>query len=207
MNFDLGLNQVANFEVAVTGPDGKTLTSRLSSEGFGLSGDMTVGAGEAFNSYLLLNQWNGFAVAGDYRVKITLLGSVTSSSGVVLAAQPSQVLYLHIGPRDAQRLAQISADLADTAIHAPTVDERMEAAKTLSYVSDPVAIPQLARVLNQGTFVEQYAIEGLGRIGDSSSIVMLWNATANADPDIRALAVFTLEQIRRGVAPAAAVMD
>jgi hypothetical protein len=207
VSFDLGLNQVANFEIEITGPDSKTVSTRLSSDGFGLAGDVTLAPGEAFNSNLLLNQWSDFAIVGDYRVKISLLGSVTSSSGVVLAAQPSQVLYLHIGPRDVQRLAQISADLADAAIHAPTMDERMEAAQTLSYVRDPVAVPQLARVLNQGTFVEQYAVEGLGRIGNSSSIVMLLSATAHADPDIRSLAVFTLGQIRQGASPAPAVKD
>jgi hypothetical protein len=68
-------------------------------------------------------------------------------------------------------------------------------------------IPQLTRVLNQGTFVEQYAVEGLGRVGNAAAIASLWVATAHSDPDIRSLAVFTLDQLRRGAHPAVSVKD
>jgi hypothetical protein len=192
VQFDLGVNRTANFEVVVTGPDGKTLARRLDSGGFGRSGELSLGAGETFASTLLLNQWNDFAAVGDYKVKITLLGAVTSLHGEALADHPSQELYVQVEPRDAQRLTQICGDLADAAITAPTMSERMEAAETLSYVNDPVAVPHLIRVLNQGTFVEQYAVEGLGRIASPQAIGALWGAMTHPDPDVRSLAYFTL---------------
>jgi hypothetical protein len=203
-SFDLGLNGTANFEVAVTGPDGKTTTSQLRSEGFGEAGGITLGAGEQFSTNLLLNQWNAFGMVGNYRVTITLLGAITGSSGRVMTAQPSQTLYLYVAPRDPQKLAQIAASLAEIAIHAPAVGDRMDAALELSYIDDAVAVPQLLRVLQQGEFVEHYAIEGLGRVGNASAIAGLWGASLSPDPDIRALAIFTLNQIGQ---PSATITD
>jgi hypothetical protein len=201
VSFDLGKDSTSNFVVAVTGPDGKTTIKQLDSAGLGLDGRTSLGTGESFSTNLLLNQWSDFSTVGDYRIQITLNGSIASPSGEVLASQPSQMLYLHVGPRDAQRLGQIAAGLADAAIHAPTIDERMAAAQTLSYLGDPVAVPQLIRVLNQGTFVEQYAVQGLGRIGTAQSVTALWGALTHPDPDIRSLAVFTLSTMgQRGFA-------
>jgi len=195
VTFDLGLNKNANFEVAVTNPSNVTVTQRLSSGGFGESGEVSLGAGEVFSRSLLLNQWNDFAAPGDYKVTITLLGTIASESGEVLAYRPSQEFYFHIDPSDPARLAQICSDLADAAIAAPTIAERMDAARTLSYVNDPLAVPALSRVLNQGTFVEQYAVEGLGRIASPEAISALWGAAGHPDPDVRSLSWFTLNQI------------
>jgi hypothetical protein len=44
----------------------------------------------------------------------------------------------------------------------------MDAALALRYVVDPAAVASLVRVLEHGTLVEEYAIAGLGRIGNPS---------------------------------------
>ncbi len=207
VSFDLGLNGTANFVVTVTAPDGTTQTRRLSPYGFGASGDYSLNTGESVTSTLLLNQWNDFAAIGDYKVTVTFLGSIKGASGAVLASQPSQDLYLHVGPRDARQLGSIASALADAAIHAPMIDERMAAAQTLSFINDPIAVPQLIRVLNQGTFVEQYAVEGLGRIGNPAAVGALWGAMAHPDPDIRSLTVFTLKTMGLGGQTSLTPMD
>lgn len=195
VNFDLGKDMTSSFIVAVTDPNGNSTTRQLDPDGVGLDGSISLPAGEGFSSDLLLNRWNDFSSVGDYRIRITLNGSITSQNGGVLAAQPSQVLYLHVGPRDAQKLGATASAQADAAINASAIEERMTAAETLSYIKDPLAVPQLIRVLNQGTFVEHFAVQGLGWIANPQAIVALWEATAHPDSDIRALAVFTLNTL------------
>jgi hypothetical protein len=201
IHFDLGLNRRSNFEVAITQPNGVTVIRRLSSEGFGSSGAMSVAAGESFHTRLLLNRWSDFASPGDYAVKITLLCSVISEDGAIVALAPSQELHLRVEQPDAATLRAIAAELAHTALTAPNIAERMEAAQTLSYINDPVAVPELARVLEQGTFMEQYAIEGLGRIATPQAVAILWNAMSHADPEVRSFARFTLSQVGAQGAP------
>lgn len=195
LSLDLGLNRVANFVVSVTDPHGVITTTQLSSEGFGGSGETSVEPGAEYSQTLLLNRWNAFAAEGDYKIAITLQGEVFNQQGEVVADHPSSEVYLHIGARNAQQLAQICAGLADTAISAPNMQERMDAAQTLSYVDDAIAVPQLERVLNQGTFVQQYAVEGLGRIATPEAISALWQAVGHTDPDVRSMIWYTLNQI------------
>jgi hypothetical protein len=195
VHFDLGLNRAANFEVTVTDPSGATTTSRLSSAGFGSSGEVSLEPGENFQHTLLLNEWNSFATEGTYKVSISLLGSIVASNGEVVAEQPSGEFYLQVGSRNAEQLGQISSQLGDEAIGGASMKQRMDAAQTLSYIDDSLAVPQLTRVLSQGTFVEQYAVEGLGRIGNSDAVSALWSAVGHPDPDVRSLVWFTLNQL------------
>jgi HEAT repeat protein len=46
----------------------------------------------------------------------------------------------------------------------------IEAAETLSYVRDPVAVPYLARLLDNGKNVEWLAVYGLERVADISAV-------------------------------------
>ncbi len=200
--FDLGLNRNVNFEVAVTRPDGSTVTRRLQSEGLGLDGAILVPAGDSYTRKLLLNQWDDFAVAGEYKVKITLLSPMVTDRGEVIELQPSQELYLQVGQRDPVRLAEIANKLAESALSAPDISERMEAAEALSYIADPAAVPALARLLRQGMFLERYAIDGLARISTREAIGILWGAAAaSSDPEVRSFAIYTLTQMGSQVKP------
>ncbi len=92
-----------------------------------------------------------------------------------------------------------SGQLADLAVGAPTLEQSMEAAHVLSFVRDPAAVPHLARVVRQGKYVEDFAIQGLGRIANQEALeALLKTARTHSDPEVRALASFTLEGLKSG---------
>jgi len=177
--FDLGLNKKANIEVAIWGPDGGVEVRRLRSAGFGLSGEISLAPDGTFKERLLLNEWYRFMQAGSYRVKMTLLGAAAE------ALRPSTEFALQIGSRDPARISRIATKLADQAITAMSISESMEAAKALSYIVDPAAVSKLRRVLEQGSLVEHYAVDGLVRIGSSEAIAALKAQRDHPDEDVR----------------------
>jgi HEAT repeat protein len=62
----------------------------------------------------------------------------------------------------------------------------MEAASALSYIQDPLAVASLVRVLQNGSLVEHYAVDGLGRIGGPEAIAALLAAQDHPDEEVRA---------------------
>jgi hypothetical protein len=60
----------------------------------------------------------------------------------------------------------------------------MEAANALSYIRDSVAVESLSRVLQHGALVENYAVDGLERIGGSEAIAALQAAQDHPDPEV-----------------------
>ena len=100
-------------------------------------------------------------------------------------------------PGDPAQLERVSRKLADTAIGAATLEESMQAANALSYIQDPVAVPSLARVLQQGSLVEQYAVDGLGRIGTPEAIAALEAAQNHPDEDVRGAVRAMIERLQK----------
>jgi len=116
--------------------------------------------------------------------------------------RPSTEFSVEIGPRDPAQLESVSKELADRAIGGTTLEESMEAANALSYIRDPLAVDSLARVLQQGSLVEQYAVDGLGRIGSPEAIAALQAAQDHPDEEVRAAVRLMLEALQ-GQAPGA----
>jgi hypothetical protein len=188
---DLGLNSKANLELTITEPGGGVITRRLSSEGFGASGEVSLAPKETFVERLLLNEWYDFPLTGTYRIKIALLDdSGTTESGS--ADRPSTEFTVQINPRDPAELERVSQELADKAISGATLEESMDAASALSYIRDPLAIDSLIRVLQHGSLVEHYAVDGLGRIGNPEAIAALEAAKNHPDEEVRAAVRYML---------------
>jgi HEAT repeat protein len=82
----------------------------------------------------------------------------------------------------------------------------MDAANVPSHMVDPLAVPSLRRVLQQGLLVEHYAIDGLERIGNREAIAGLKAAQYHTDEDVRAAVRLALTQLqetsRRPLRPA-----
>jgi len=195
-SLDFGLNKKANLELAIRKPGGGVVTRRLSGEGFGAVGEVTLPPDGKFVQTLLLNEWYGFRQTGTYLVKVTLLDGSSANGGTGAAGRPSAEFSVEIGPRDPAKLVRIAQKLADQAIGAATLVESMDAANALSYIRDPVAVASLARVLQKGSLVEQYAIDGLGRIGNPEAIDALEAAESHPDPEVGAAARRMLEELQ-----------
>jgi hypothetical protein len=193
---DLGLNGKANLELTIQKPDGAVITRTLSPEDFGSSGEHSLKPGRSFAERLLLNEWYDFPLSGSYKIKMTLLDGPLVTSETANADRPSTEFLVEIGPRDPAELESISQKLADRAISAATIEQRMEAANALSYIRDPVAVDSLARVLQQGELVEHYAVDGLGRIGTPEAIAALTAAQYLRDEDVRAAVRSMLEVLQ-----------
>ena len=155
---DLGLNAKSNLELTILNPAGDVVTqTSLSSAGLGLSGEVSLAPHGTFMEKLLLNEWYAFPLTGTYGIKMTLLNDDRTAR----ADLPATDFSVHIGPRNPAKLALISRELAVKAITGATLKEKMEAAKTLSYIVDPEAVDSLVRVLQQGAMVAHYAVDGL----------------------------------------------
>jgi PBS lyase HEAT-like repeat len=194
---DLGLNAKSNLELTILNPAGDVMTqTSLSSAGIGLSGEVSLAPHGTFVEKLLLNEWYAFPLTGTYSIKMTLL----NDDGIARADSPSTDFSVQIGPRNPTKLALISRELADKAITGATLGEKMEAAKTLSYIVDPAAVDSLVRVLQQGAMVAHYAVPGLARIGNPDSITALTAALDYADDEVRSAARHALGMLQ-GQAP------
>ncbi|MGH6848485.1 MAG: HEAT repeat domain-containing protein [Methylocella sp.] len=198
VGFDLGLNSKANLQLTIWGPGGGVTTRTLSSGGFGLSGKVSLAPGGAFVEKLLLNEWYDFPQPGTYHIKATPLEDSSGASGAANANRPSTAFSLQIDPRDPGQLERICQGLADRAIAATTYEEKEAAANALSYIRDPLAVPSLVRVLQHGSMVENYAVDGLGRIGSPAAIEALIAAQNHPDEDVRAAARSMLGALREG---------
>lgn len=195
IRFDLGLNGKANLEFAITEPeDSKTVTSRLSDEGFGSVGRIVLGPNQTFTGKFLLNEWYDFAKSGTYQVTPKLSGPVTKEDGTPVNTTTSANFAVEIKTRNAERLALLSQQLADLAVAAPGLAEAMDAALALSYIDDPVAVPFLRRLLIGETMVEGFATNGLARIANSEAVDALIAVSISGNAEVKSLARSALKR-------------
>jgi PBS lyase HEAT-like repeat len=175
IGFDLGLNGKAVFEFSITMPDGRslrtgTLEQRPGGE-FGLSGKVALPQGRAYTQRLLLNEWYDFPTPGEYTVRLNAnLAFWTPGGRQMQAAEPSAITVL-VGQKDENRLRELCSDLTRRALASvPPHEAETEAALALSHIGDPIAIPFLRQVLENGWIIDRYAAEGLGRLGSRGNI-------------------------------------
>src|SRR5262245_21251058 len=176
IGFDLGLNGKAVFEFSVTMPDGRslstgTLEQRPGGE-FGLSGEVALPQGQTYTQRLLLNEWYDFSVPGEYSVRLLNPNLTFWAPGgrQIQAAEPSAITVL-VGQKDENRLRELCSDLTRQALASfPPHQAETDAALALSHIGDPIAIPFLRQVLENGWIVDRYAAAGLGRIGSRGNV-------------------------------------
>jgi PBS lyase HEAT-like repeat len=197
IQFDLGHNRKSNFVFTIIQPDGAVITlPRLSTEGIGRIGRLSLEPRNRYVQRLLLNEWHHFISLGNYQIQAQLLNSIQTQSGIPIHPKPSDPLSLHIHCRDPERLQQICQTLAHVAIQSNVVLEATEAALALSYIQDPIAIPFLEQELKQGKFVQSYAIYGLGRIANAEAIALLLSTARHGEQEIASLARFVLYELK-----------
>ncbi|HVU21483.1 MAG TPA: hypothetical protein VHE09_12190 [Rhizomicrobium sp.] len=105
---------------------------------------------------------------------------------------------MSIQPRNASKLRDVANALADQAINARGVSNRGDAASALSYMTDPVAASEMARVLASGSDAGLPLIRALGQLGGPSAIKALEGAQNSPVPWIPAAAAATAQALREG---------
>lgn len=201
IHFDLGHNRTSRFVFTITEPGGVVVYApKLSEEGLGLIGEVSLSPGEECTQRLVVNQWYPFPEPGDYVIGVKLASPIVSESGAVIEPEPSGSLSLHVDPRNPARLHQVSDSLYRRATESSDVEQRIEAAIALSYVRDPIAVSYLERGLSNGRLAWQYAIPGLARIANIEAIDALITLLQRNDPESgSALARFVLSALKEKV--------
>src|ERR1700682_1751084 len=177
------------------GPGGVALYQDFVTVG---DGKVTVEPGGDYKEPLVMNQWFPFATQGVYSLTSNLTSDIETADGTFQA--PSQTVQLRVNPRDPVRLAKICAALARRAEAATTVVEAQFPSLALSYVTDPIAIPYLARLLSAHTLVYNPAVSGLERIGNDEAAEALLSAMNENWGDIPELATRSLARMQDRIA-------
>ena len=196
VRFDLGHNLKSNLEFNITGPQGLTSSGlRLSEEGLGRIGRMSLEPNEAYRQRLVLNEWYHFAERGKYQIAARLSGPLKTESGQVVEPTQPESLLLEIGERNPERLRQVAETLMSKVLESSDAGDASEAAMALSQIRDPIAVPYLEKVLKEGRSAWQYAIPGLARIANREAVEILISALKGPDREAAALAKFLLKRI------------
>ena len=187
LHLDLGANREANFVVFVTDPNGRTTGPlRESAEGLSRIGKVTVSPTDTFRSKLLLSKLFSFTETGEYSVEVRLDSSAFDASDSNLSKQATSKVTLTVLPRSPQKLQTTAQELSEEAIHARSYETRLQAVSALSYMGDPVAVPYLKRVLQEGQQIQIEAAQGLARIENPEAIDALVAAeTTTTNTELR----------------------
>jgi hypothetical protein len=195
--FDLGHDRKSNFEFTITKPDGSSFRApRLSEEGLGRVGRMSLKPGESYRQKLLVNQWYQFDETGKYKLSVRLVVPGNTQSGMPLEFMTGDDLLLQVHARNPAKLEEVCRNLTQTALASTDIEDSNNAVMALSYINDPVAVGYLEEVLKTGKGW-QYAIPGLGRIANERAVEILISIMENRDPERgSSLARFVLEQLK-----------
>ena len=167
--------------------------------GPGPKSTVTLGPHETHTRRLVFNEWYTFRNPGDYTLKVQLTVLLSSSANVSWQKEFFDDIRVQVAPHDAERLKETCARLAATALDPSAGEAAALHSFALSYVTDPVAVPYLARILKEGApAARENAIRGLARVGTSEAVEILKSNLATADSQLRTQIQSALSQIRPG---------
>jgi hypothetical protein len=89
-----------------------------------------------------------FDQTGVYEVAIRLTTPILTATGETVAAETRAEFQVTVGPRDTATLQQVCERLTGTIIGRWSAEERLNAARALSYIADPVVTPFVRQVLS-----------------------------------------------------------
>jgi hypothetical protein len=186
---DLGFNRRERFAITIKGPRGVIPEKVLTETGLGRRGLISVAANGRYQQQLLLNDWFPFEDAGQYAIEIQLRSRLTTASGGAIDTPTTGRLDLEITPRNDAVLRATCERLAQIAAGAREAQQRMDAAKALSEVADPVVVPYLRALLQKpGAEDMMIVMRGLTRVGTAEARAALEEAAQSANGEQAALA-------------------
>jgi hypothetical protein len=194
---DLGWQGAQNFSFTLKRPNGKQIELRPPlREGFTPSGNIEVAPGQTYVKQMILSNWFDFDTPGRYQITALLTSPVKGQAQQVVAVDAGSDLVVNIISRDEQRLQRLCAELVGPVASAQSYSEAEKAAKALSAISDPIAVPFLEQVTGSSWHLGSITIAALARIGDSTAIDALISLLRSKEPDAKALARSSLMRIQ-----------
>lgn len=202
---DFGGNCTAASRVFVRTPSGKTVQidpdPATGPEKFSAPCRVRVGQMQRYSRTLLLNNGFRFVDLGPYERQIQFTGSIRTDGGLPVAVERTGSLYVDLMPRDKAQLRATCERLAGavlTNLASSAGDEKIQGARALAAIDDPVAVESLERVVVAGDFsVGFMAIDALTRIGNAEARGVLERvASGSSDPDLARLARLRLQSLK-----------
>jgi hypothetical protein len=164
VHFDLGFNRQAGFTLTVKSPDGAVRSPRIVKSGLGRSGRLVLRPKEKISHQLLLNDWLPFDQVGAYEISIALSEPIRTQNGTLVETPTATEFRLNVGPHDRSELEAICRRLTDTIIGSRLAEERMNSARALSWIADPVVLPFIEEIMSVTDNVDYLLVEGLARM-------------------------------------------
>lgn len=181
VTLDLGQDRKENFLFTVTRPDGSVVElPRMSRMGLARVGKVRLEPGQTHRQELLLNEWYEFAEPGRYEIGVWLAATAMTADGTEAAFVDQHHVTIGIGARDGERLKQVCRELLRRASGTRSFDDASAAARKLSRINDPVAVPYLGRLLASNPMMDNVAVNGLERIGSAEAVDVLIDALDSA---------------------------
>jgi len=171
MNLDLGKNAIGNLRVTVTDPTGHREMRPPPPElpdGLSFPGGITLAAGGRYDKGLVLNDWSDFTQSGRYTVRLDLLNQAASPNAAELSATSS----LEVEPQDSAELRAACERLAQRALAGSGANADV-AAHALSFATDEVCLPAMARVFHAGFRPRISVVDGLARLGTEKALAVI----------------------------------
>jgi len=202
INLDLGQDRKWGFLIAVTKPDGVKLDFPvIVHEGIAIPGDVSIKADETFAQDLLINEWYTFPLPGKYEIEVRLSKPINLNNGSGYETDSGFRAAVEIGSRDELTLARTCEALTNQIEASNSYEQASDAARTLSYIEDPVAVPYLRRTLLSGKLVQPIAINALEKIANEAAVrVLIECLKVESVGDDRKLAHYALVRIQKKTA-------
>lgn len=193
VSVDLGKDCYGGFRAKLTRPDGSAVDRLRPDDRDGVSVPCveSVAPLGKYAKTLLLNKWFVFDSPGRYALDVELTGPILVN-GVAESHPVAGHVEIAVGGPNPARLAGLCEELRR---RVPLVGPGgRDAAEALSYVNDPVAVPFLKAMLGGG-YYQNFAIEGLARVGDSAAVEVLISQTGHPDLPTRTFVYGSLARI------------
>jgi len=204
---DLGQDRKGNFLFDLRRPDNKKeRLPQWSREGLSRLGSLQLGPGSHHQERFILNEWTDLDTAGRYLLEARLTAPIKGVDGTSITEAPPMIVDFEVAPRDELALSLACEVLVRRIEGSVEVGEALEAAQSLSFIRDPVAVYYLGRALRSGRMVEIPVISGLERIANREAVQALialvgqdpWTADiATGSGTTKVLARSALQNIER----------
>lgn len=195
IHIDLGFNRQTGFALQIKLPDGSVVAPQIARRGLGRTGRLLLRPNDTASHDLLLNDWLSFDQLGLYEISIRLTQPIETQSGVLLETPTATRFTLLVGPADQATLRSVCGRLSEKILQSPRAEDRLDAARALSYVRDPVVLPFMRKVMASTNKQDAILIDGLVRLGDAGAKALLNEVLLSKDEERAALARSGLQRL------------
>lgn len=190
VNFDPGYDW-ENVQIKVVDPNGRSQERSREPlrEGMRFGNSVHIPAGTTETVSLLVNDWFSFKEQGFYQIDLVLRGIPSEPFA------PSARLRLHVEQRDEGMLKTTCSDLLVRINSSNSFRSSLVAAKALSAIDDPLAVPYIVAAMKRREFVSLMT-GALARLNTRASVDALVDASKSQDPETSNLARSALASLR-----------